>query len=115
MTFNTKIRSAAYGLCVAGAFLGLQATAAPAGDSLPSEKVSYADLDISTRAGAQVLYHRIVVAAHQVCDSPGTRDLLLLEMERKCDDQAIDNAVKRVNSPALSQVRSARVVHLASN
>jgi UrcA family protein len=115
MTMNTKIRTAAYCLWTAAAFLGVQASAATVEDSPPTKRVSYADLDVSTAAGAQVLYRRIVAAAHQVCESPGTRDLSMLQMERQCDNQAIDNAVKSVHSPALSQLRSAKVIHLASN
>ena len=33
----------------------------------PAKTVKFADLDIQTVEGAKVLYHRITLAAHQVC------------------------------------------------
>jgi UrcA family protein len=72
---NTRIqntlRAASFFLCGALTLGALQATARATDDGLPSQKVSYADLDISKPAGAKVLYNRIVAAAHRVCGSSG--------------------------------------------
>jgi UrcA family protein len=119
MIMNTTIqntaRAAAILLCVAIAMCTLQVTAQAAGDALPSKRVSYADLDISKPAGAKVLYSRIVAAAKQVCAQGGYKDLGAMQRVSGCVDRAINNAVKDVDSPALSALRPSSVIHFASN
>jgi UrcA family protein len=88
-------------------------TASAAADALPTQRVSYADLDISKPAGAKVLYRRIDAAAHQVCVFDASRDLRVAERERACVNGAIDKAVKDVNSAALSELHAANAIHLA--
>ena len=90
----------------------LQPTAAA--DALPTRRVSYADLDISKPAGAKTLYHRIDAAARQVCEPTG-KGIGAAEQNRACIKQAIDLAVRRVDSAALSELHAATVIHLASN
>jgi UrcA family protein len=119
MIMNTSIqntaRVAAFFLCSAIALCALQATARAADDGLPSKRVSYADLDISTPAGAKVLYRRIVRAAKDVCNSTGLDSLGAAQLTNRCIDYAIDNAVKDVGSPALSALRPSGPIHVASN
>ncbi len=67
--------------------------------------VHFGDLDLGTPAGAKVLYHRIKVAAAEVCARPVSRDLAAEAAEHKCIDSAVDNAVKRVNAVELTQLR----------
>jgi UrcA family protein len=112
---QTMFRPAALLLCGAMTVCGLQATAR-ADDGLRKEKVSFADLDISKPAGAKTLYGRIVAAANHVCRDTENMGLYPdVFKERQCINQAIDNAVKAVDAPALSALRSAKVLHLASN
>ena len=113
-TIQNTARAAAFFLCGAIAFGALQVSAQAADYALPTRKVSYADLDISKPAGAQVLYRRIVAAARQVCAFDGSKDLAVLLRSDKCVDHAIDNAVKEVGSPALSALRPNAVIHFAS-
>jgi UrcA family protein len=96
---------------LSGAFIVsmLPATAQAAADEFLTQKVSYADLDISKPAGAKVLYNRIVKAAYAVCPNYGS-----LIDNFKCIDQAIATAVKQVDSPALSALRSPSVLRVAS-
>jgi UrcA family protein len=109
-TSNTAmICAAACALSAAFTFSMLPATAHAADDNVISMKVSYADLNIQTPEGAKVLYKRIVHAAYVVC--PGYGDL---QEEFKCINQAIAGAVKQVDSPALSALRSPSVLRLAS-
>jgi UrcA family protein len=119
MTMNSitqnAARAAAFLLCGAIALCTVQLTAQAADDSLPSRKVSYADLDISKAAGAKVLYSRIAAAARQVCELNGYKDLNTMRRVNQCTDHAIDNAVKEVGSPALSALRPNSVIHFASN
>jgi len=55
-TFKNTLRAASFFLCGALTLGTLQATARAADHGLPSERVSYADLDISKPAGAKTLY-----------------------------------------------------------
>jgi len=65
-TIRNTLGAASFFLCGALTLGALQATARVADDSVPTQKVSYADLDISKPAGAKVLYRRIVAAANRV-------------------------------------------------
>jgi UrcA family protein len=71
--------------------------------------VSYADLDIDTVDGAAVLYHRIRVAAAQVCAIFDTRDLAHQALRRSCIDRAVVAAIATVGSPVLTDRYLARV------
>jgi UrcA family protein len=74
-------------------------------------KVGYSDLNLSTEQGTLVLYGRIVTAAHQVCAADDIRDLRAIRAEKLCTEQAIAQAVRDVNSPALASVYAARMQH----
>jgi UrcA family protein len=115
ITIQNTARAAAVLLCGAIALCTLQVTAQAADDALPSKRVSYADLDISKPAGAKVLYSRIAAAARQVCALSGYKDLGAMQRVNGCVDRAINNAVKEVDSPALSALRPNRMIHFASN
>lgn len=115
ITIQNTARAAAFFLCGAIALCTLQVTAQASDDGLPTQRVSYADLDISKPAGAKVLYGRIVAAAHNVCALSGYRDLGSMQWMNKCTDRAIDKAVKDVGAPALSALRPNTVIHYASN
>ena len=114
-TIQNTARAAALFLCGAIALCALQATAQAADDGLPSKRVSYADLDISSPAGAKVLYSRIVAAAKDVCAQSGVKDLGAMQRVNGCVDHAINHAVKEVDSPALSALRPSSMIHFASN
>jgi UrcA family protein len=91
--------------------IGLLAGAAQA--DMPGEtaiKVSYSDLNLTTAAGSQALYGRIVTAARRVCgtDKVDIRDLNTLASAQRCEAQAIAGAVHQVHSPALAALSSAR-------
>ena len=114
-TIQNTARATAILLCGAIALCTLQVTAQAADPGLPSKRVSYADLDISKPAGAKVLYGRIEAAARQVCALIGYRDLGAMQRVNGCVDRAINNAVKQVDSPALSALRPNSMIHFASN
>ncbi len=114
-TIQNTARATAFFLCGAIALCTLQVTARASDDGLPTQRVSYADLDISKPAGAKVLYGRIVAAARHVCALDGNRDLGSMQWVNQCTDRAIDKAVKDVGAPALSALRPNTVIHYASN
>ena len=64
-------------------------------------KVSYADLNLSSQAGATVLLHRIHQVAKTICGEPG-KDLILARSTEKCIHSTVDDAVASVNSPVLT-------------
>jgi UrcA family protein len=78
----------------------LGASPALADEAGLSVKVSYADLDLSTQAGATTLFNRIRSAARTVC---GHDDWSYSRWTfKRCFDQAVGNAVAKVNSPQLT-------------
>lgn len=115
ISIQNSTRVAAFfmsGLIAVGA---LHATAKAAEQPAPSQKVSYADLDISKPAGAAVLYRRIVRAAHQVCEDNTLKGLSTYRLINHCVDRAIDKAVNDVGSPALSALLPQKPFKVASN
>jgi len=73
-----------------------------------SEKVSFADLNLSTLEGATALYRRIEHAAHTVCYPDGSQVLGRYFEWKKCYQSAIADAVAKVNSPMLTAVHSSK-------
>jgi UrcA family protein len=110
-TIQNTARAAAF-LCGA---IALCTVHVAAGNGLASKTVSYADIDISQPAGAKVLYSRIAAAAQEVCALSGYKDLGAMQRVNGCVDHAINNAVKKVGSPALSALRPSSMLHFASN
>jgi len=114
---NTPIRTKFYAAlyCAFGAgALGALPTSAQAED-VPSKTVKFQDLDITKPAGAKTLYERIRAAARDVCDLSTSGDPILKPATHACIETAIDNAVRKVNAPALTALRfGSNVVRLAS-
>jgi UrcA family protein len=83
-----------------------------------SVKVSFADLNLGSQAGAMALYERIQRAARKVCTPDTTeRGLQRYRDWKACYDTAVTNAVGKVNSPLLSALHSSKAPdqRLASN
>jgi UrcA family protein len=116
---TTKVSKIDIALCCAfaAALLGL-AGVSTATDSAPpaahGKTIHYADLDLTKPAGAAALYSRIRVAAREVCGFSGG-DWPQSVIDRACVENAIDGAVMKVNSPALSTLRFGSKTLLASN
>jgi UrcA family protein len=102
---NTKnpIRIAATAVLFAAFAAGAQ------GADFPQVHVKYADLNLSTAAGATVLYQRIRGAADQVCGVSSNRDLARLEQVKACTAHAVADAVAVVNAPALTSIYHTKV------
>ena len=89
-----------------GATLYAPGASARPHDSPPSRVVHFGDLDLSKPAGVQALYRRIKFAARTVCDPYIASDIHASGAMRACIIQAVDNAVSRVNSPALTELHA---------
>jgi UrcA family protein len=100
---------------IGGAALCTLLGTAAADEPLLSRTVGYADLNISQMAGAKVLYRRIEAAARQVCPIGDARNLSAQQTRGACVKQAVDDAVKGVNSPMLSSLHAGHGLQLASN
>ena len=103
--FHTEIATALFG-AVVSSFQVLPAVANSV--DVPQVTVKFGDLNISSPAGATVLYGRIRAAAEKVC-SPYDRSGLEAKMHlNACIDKAILGAVTKLNAPALSAAYSAK-------
>ena len=76
---------------------GLVASNAHAGDS-HSETVKFADLNLGSPEGVEVLYGRIHAAARRVCDQPAGE----LTAIGRCVRKTEADAVSKVNVPLLT-------------
>jgi UrcA family protein len=77
---------------------------------LASARVSYADLNLGSEAGAHTLYQRLKGAASRVCGTVDHRS----PARRQCYDKALGDAVHSVGAPrlvALHGARAGRQVH----
>ncbi|MGI8839301.1 MAG: UrcA family protein [Caulobacteraceae bacterium] len=93
----------ALGLAAAG-----QSASAQTADTV-SIKVSYADLNLSTEAGAKVMLQRIRNAAKTICDpSPDSTDLLQDHLYRSCVNTITDHSVARFNNPIVTALNSGK-------
>ncbi len=98
---STTTAALLLGLCVAAG--APQARAA----DVDSERVGFADLDMSRTAGAERLYHRLQSAARRVC-GPSGRILSRERAREQCTRQALDEAVASVGSPLLASLHDRR-------
>jgi UrcA family protein len=70
----------------------------------PQVIVKFADLDVSTAAGAMALYRRINGAAEDVCSRMYVSTEAYRHYKNACLQKVIADAVNKVNEPALSAV-----------
>ena len=69
------------------------------------ETVSYRDLNVANKVGAERLYERIALAADNVCGMNDEGVALLFDRDyRACKDKAIADAVAKVDQPKLTAI-----------
>ena len=100
-------------LAVAAAFAALTVAstsfAAPPGSDPPSVAVRYNDLNLSTAAGVNALYHRISIAARAVCPDVYSRDLQVVAAAERCHADAVAHAVSDLHNTQLALLHASRV------
>jgi UrcA family protein len=112
---NTNLRTKLLGAMSLGCGIACFSAMARAAEEVPpSEVVRYVDLNISSPAGALTLYHRIQAAARRVCQFDVGSNLHSLGKQQACYRHAVDEAVKGVDSAALSQIHGTATPRLAS-
>jgi UrcA family protein len=84
------------------------ACAADSADTPMHVTVNYSGVDLSTSAGAKVLYARLHAAAEQVCKPLDRADLTMGYRYRGCIESALSNAVREVDKPLLTQYYAER-------
>ena len=109
-TFITTQRSSHLLLALAALACALgtaPVSATPSAEGGRSVTVSYADINLSSPAGATVLYGRINRAASLFCGAgPNPADLGRRVIWRACVDGAVANAVANVDSPRLTALHA---------
>lgn len=85
-----------------GSIFAATAGAMTADEDVPSVTVRFADLNVSSEAGARALYHRLVEASKQVCPDLYTGQLAIPHAVKVCREQAIINAAQQIPSPQLA-------------
>ena len=83
--------------------------AAPSQIDDASIKVSYADLNIQSEAGARVLYTRLKRASEEVCGIQThviNGSLAATLRARACFDETLEASVRKIDSDALSKIHS---------
>ncbi|MEG3145914.1 UrcA family protein [Sphingomonas sp. RT2P30] len=102
---NRYLLSIALGAIAAGS-----ANAAPLtgdGGPAPSQRVTYADLDLDRQAGITTLRSRISAAAHQLCETSNVAPLAEKVREMRCYRTAIADAYQQVHRRAGEGTRAA--------
>ena len=99
---NSNVKTEKRGICVYATAMWLAcvlvAFTAKADDQVRSETVKFADLNVSTPAGAEALYRRIHAAARRVCEQPAGE----LAGAGRCITKAESEAIEKVNLPLLT-------------
>ena len=92
----------------------VMATGANAGATTDSINVSYVTADVATTEGAQALYQHLQRAAKLVCHEPNIRELDAYRLYQKCFDRAVDAAVAKVDSSALTALHRSKTQRTAA-
>ena len=95
-------------VALGGAGIGGAAQAAEPEQTL-ARKVTYADLNLDTQEGAQLLYARLRYAAMDVCSPLQDRELNRHRVWEQCVDSALSSAVRQVNKPTLTALHDLKV------
>jgi UrcA family protein len=89
-------------LATGAALLCAPAHAGSVDPEIPTVTVDYSDLNLTTDAGIKALYRRLQIAAKQVCRSFEGHEIGGATQRRACYNQALSDAVAKVNVEMLS-------------
>jgi UrcA family protein len=91
---------------IVGAVSAGAVSAATTDEDVPTMTVRYSPSSLDTDQGAKVLYRRLVSAAVEVCPQYGGNPRWVTDAVRHCREQAIANAVFKINNPRLAAVHA---------
>ena len=76
----------------------------------PSVTVSYSDVAFGNTAGAADVYRKLKVAARRVCGLNNySKDLDVMVTARECYDEALADAVRKIDRPTLTALHTSNV------
>jgi UrcA family protein len=104
---TSSLMTALAGCAALAAGAGLASAATPDTD-VPTTKVRYSDLDLTTDSGMHTLYQRLSAAAARVCPAPSSRDLAAFSAAQACRTQAVERAVHSISESRLVELRDNR-------
>src|SRR5688572_9702942 len=79
----------------------------------PSIAVSYSDVAFGNTAGAANVYRKLKAAARQVCGvNEGSKSLDLVVAARDCYEEALADAVRKIDRPTLTALHTANARNL---
>jgi UrcA family protein len=79
----------------------------------PSISVSYSDVAFGNTAGAADVYRKLKLAARRVCGvNNGTKTLELQLAARDCYEEALADAVRKIDRPTLTAVHTSHTRNL---
>lgn len=82
---------------------GVSQTAFAQSDDVASVRVSYADLNLSSTAGAQTILQRIHHAANSVCGPQSSNPIdRVARLREVCVKQAVSQSVHQLNVPMVT-------------
>lgn len=97
-----------------GALFSTSSQAAAADQETSSVTVHYGDLNLSRPKDVDTLYIRLHNSAKQVCgDDESAIDLWKLDHVSRCEQQAIENAVAKIDRPKLTALYDERYPYAA--
>ena len=86
---------------------GVSQTAFAQSDDVASVKVQYAELNLSSPAGAKAMLQRINQAANEVCGPQSTGRIdRVARLRETCVKQAISGSVRQLNAPMVTALYS---------
>jgi len=96
---------AALGMLTSVAFGASALQAEPAAE-LPTVTVRYADLNLNTPAGVEMLYARLRAASRSVCGVVDAHGLNDAQAAKSCYREVLEAAVENVHLPTLTALHS---------
>ena len=96
-------------VAIAAGLAFVQPASAQTEDAAASVRVTYADLNLQTHAGARAMLARLEAAAGRVCgNEPDIRDLARATPYQRCKAAALDAAVRQLDAPLVTAMARSR-------
>ena len=102
---SAVLKATLIALCAIGPMRVMAETQPASPPETRTARVSFADLDLSTREGQRVVYERLQQTARRLCSNLEDRHLQSLAHHPtyiRCVDETLAHALRQVNGPALA-------------
>lgn len=75
-----------------------------------SAEFSFTQAELTTRAGAQAVYTRVVDVAERVCAEENRHSAMSASAARLCVEDTVARAVEQIAAPQLSRIHASRSI-----